>query len=52
MWRLLFFRFKLNYQEISELSRCLDPYACGISFSELELPGCLKDSACTCAYVQ
>ena len=45
MWRLLFCRFKLNYQETSELSRCLDDisYSCGVSFSELELPGRLKD---------
>ena len=45
MWRLLFCRFKLNYQEVSELWRCLNDilYTCGVSFSELDLPGRLKD---------
>ena len=45
MWRLLFCKFTLNYQEVAELGRCLDDisYTCGVSFSELDLPGRLKD---------
>ena len=44
MWRLLFSKQKLNYQELSELERSLDDvsYSCGLSLSELDLPGRLK----------
>ena len=44
MWRLLFSKQKLNYQELSELERSLDDvsYSCGLSLSELYLPGRLK----------
>ena len=43
MWKLLFCKFKLNYQEVSELRRCLDDisYTCEVSFSGI--PGHLKD---------
>lgn len=45
MWRLLFSRYKLNYQESQELERCLDDisYTCGVSLADLDLPGRLKD---------
>jgi hypothetical protein len=53
MWRLLFCKNKLNYQEVCELERILDDvsYTCGMLFSELELPGrlknvCVKDCKC------
>ena len=41
MWRLLFSRHKLHYPEIVELGKILDDisYTCGVSFSDLELPG-------------
>ena len=44
MWRLLFSKQKLNYQELSELERSLDDvsYSCGLSLSELDLPSRLK----------
>ena len=37
MWRLLFCKHKLNYQEVVELSEVLDDisYACGVSLSHL-----------------
>ena len=53
MWRLLFCRHKLNYQEIVELQKCLDDisYTCGVLFSDLDLTGrlknvCVRDHAC------
>ncbi len=53
MWRLLFCKFKLNYQEVCELEKALDDisYTCGMLFAELELPGrlknvCVKDHKC------
>jgi len=44
-WRLLFCKHKLNYQEVTELGKCLDDlsYTCGVMFSELDLPGRLKN---------
>ena len=49
MWRQLFCRHKLNYQEVVELGRALDEisYTCGVSLSDLDLPGCLKN---VCVY--
>ena len=53
-WRVLFCRHKLNYQEVTELGKCLDDisYTCGVMFSELDLPGrlknvCVKDHKCS-----
>ena len=53
MWRLLFCKHKLNYQEVVELGKTLDDisYTCGVSFSDLELPGrlnnvCVRDHKC------
>ena len=53
MWRLLFCKHKLNYQEVMELTQCLDDisYTCGVAFSDLDFPGrlknvCMKDHRC------
>ena len=53
MWRLLFSKNKLNYPEVVELGKILDDvsYTCGVSFSDLELPGrlkniCVRDHKC------
>ena len=53
-WRVLFCRHKLNYHEVTELGKCLDDisYTCGVMFSELDLPGrlknvCVKDHKCS-----
>lgn len=45
MWRLLFCKYKLNYQENCELQTALDDisYTCGMLFDELEFPGRLKN---------
>ena len=45
MWRLLFCKHKLNSQEVVVLGKVLDDisYTCGVSFSDLDLPGRLKN---------
>lgn len=52
-WRLLFCKHKLNHQEVKELENFLDDvaYTCGVTFSDLDLPGrlknvCVKDHRC------
>ena len=53
-WRVLFCKHKLNYLEVTELGKCLDDisYTCGVMFSDLDLPGrlknvCVKDHKCS-----
>ena len=53
MWRFLFSKNKLNYPEVVELGKIIDDvsYTCGVSFSDLELPGrlknvCVRDHKC------
>ena len=45
MWRLLFCKHKLNYQEVVELGKVLDDtsYSCDVALSDLDLPDWLKN---------